>query len=105
VTFGANGDRCVAIEFDGTFRVADTADVPEELRYVHDPHRTDPSPAFALAHLSSGPTHPTAIGVFRDVERPVYGELVERQIEGATERLGPGDLETLLHSGDTWKVA
>jgi 2-oxoglutarate ferredoxin oxidoreductase subunit beta len=105
VTFGPNGERCVAIEFDGTLRVADTVDVPEELRYVHDPSRTDPSPAFALAHLSSGPTQPTAIGVFRDVERPVYGELVEQQIERATERLGAGDLEVLLHSGDTWEVA
>jgi 2-oxoglutarate ferredoxin oxidoreductase subunit beta len=105
VTFGAGGERCVAIEYDGTFRIADTADTPEELRYVHDPYREDPSPAFALAHLSTGPTTPTAIGVFRDVQRPVYGDLVEGQIERATERLGPGDLERLLHSGDIWEVA
>jgi 2-oxoglutarate/2-oxoacid ferredoxin oxidoreductase subunit beta len=105
VTFGANGERCVAIEFDGSLRLADTADTPPELVYVHDETRPDPSPAFALAHLSDGPTHPTAIGVFRSYERPVYGELVERQIESATERLGAGDLARLLHSGDTWTVS
>jgi 2-oxoglutarate ferredoxin oxidoreductase subunit beta len=105
VTFGANGERCVAVEFDGTLRIADTADVPEELVYVHDAHRENPSTAFALAHLSTGPTHPTAIGVFRDAPRAVYGDQVEAQVQAATERLGKGDLTALLRSGDTWEVS
>jgi 2-oxoglutarate ferredoxin oxidoreductase subunit beta len=104
VVFGSANERCVAVEFDGSLRIADRADVPEELVYVHDAHREDPSVAFALAHLSRGPTEPTAIGVFRDVKRPVYGELMERQIDRATEKLGRGDLAKLLSSGDTWVV-
>jgi len=39
------------------------------------------------------------------VARPVYGELMESQIEAATEKLGKGDLAKLLHSGDTWEVS
>ncbi len=105
VRFGPNGERCVAVEYDGTLRIADTAEVPEELIYVHDASRPDPSAAFALAHVSNGPTEPTCIGVFRDVERPVYGELMDRQIQAATEKLGQGDLAKLLHSGDTWEVS
>jgi 2-oxoglutarate/2-oxoacid ferredoxin oxidoreductase subunit beta len=104
VLFGPESERCVAVEYDGSLRIADRADVPEELVYVHDAHREDPSVAFALAHLSGGPTEPTAIGIFRDVKRPVYGELMERQIERATEKLGQGDLAKLLNSGDTWVV-
>ncbi|HEX9234903.1 MAG TPA: 2-oxoacid:ferredoxin oxidoreductase subunit beta [Actinomycetota bacterium] len=104
VTFGPNGERCVAVEFDGTLRIAETADIPAELIYTHDAHAENPASAFALAHLSTGPTHPTAIGVFRDVRRPAYGELMEQQVAAATERLGPGDLAKLLHSGDTWVV-
>jgi 2-oxoglutarate ferredoxin oxidoreductase subunit beta len=104
VTFGPSGERCVAVEYDGTLKIAETADTPEELIYIHDPHREDPSPAFALANLSTGPTHPTPIGVFRDFQRPVYGELMDRQIASATEKLGKGDLAKLLHSGDTWIV-
>jgi 2-oxoglutarate/2-oxoacid ferredoxin oxidoreductase subunit beta len=92
------------VEYDGTLRVTDTADTPQELIYVHDANREDPSSAFALANLSTGPTQPTPIGVFRDVTRPVYGELVDRQIEQATEKLGKGDLAKLLNSGDTWVV-
>ena len=102
LVFGANGEKCVAIEYDGSLIIADTADTPAELVYVHDPSRENPALAFALAHLSTGPTHPTPIGIFRDVTRPVYGEQMERQIEQATERLGKGDLAALLNSGDTW---
>jgi 2-oxoglutarate/2-oxoacid ferredoxin oxidoreductase subunit beta len=105
VVFGQNGEKCVHVEFDGTLRIGDTADIPSELVYVHDAHAENPGVAFSLAHLSAGPTHPTCIGVFRDVERPVYGELMERQIEAATERLGQGDLARLLQSGDTWQVS
>ena len=104
VKFGPQGERCVAVEYDGTLRVAETVEVPDELVYVHDAHREDPSSAFALANLSRGPTEATAIGVFRDVRRPVYGELMERQIQAAKDKLGPGDLHRLLHSGDTWEV-
>ena len=85
VVFGPDGEKCVHVEFDGSLRIGDTAEVPQELVYVHDAHREEPSAAFALAHLSKGPTQPTCIGVFRDVQRPVYGELLERQIETATE--------------------
>jgi hypothetical protein len=70
----------------------------------HDAHREDPSYAFARSRLSSSPDGPTPIGVFRDVQRPVYGDLMTQQIAGATDRSGPGDLEKLLHSGDTWDV-
>ena len=104
VTFGPDGERCVAVEYDGTLRLASTEDVPEELVYVHDATRDDPSAAFALAHLSRSPKHPTPIGVFRDVAAPVYGELMDEQINRTTEKLGQGDLATLLGSGDTWEV-
>jgi 2-oxoglutarate ferredoxin oxidoreductase subunit beta len=43
--------------------------------------------------------------VFRQVERPVYGEAMTAQIEHAVERLGPGSVDKLLHSGDTWTVS
>jgi 2-oxoglutarate ferredoxin oxidoreductase subunit beta len=94
----------VVVGDNGQLQIADTTAVGEDRIVVHDAHREDPSAAFALAHLSRGPTQPTAIGVFRDVQRPVYGELMDRQIEMATQKLGAGDLRKLLHSGDTWEV-
>ncbi len=46
----------------------------------------------------------TPVGVFRDIVRPVYDELMAGQLETATEKRGPGDLAALLHSGETWTI-
>ena len=67
--------------------------------------RPDPSKAFALAHLAPRPSGPTPIGVFRAVERPVYGETVAAELEAAREGLGAQELNELLRSGDTWTVS
>ena len=104
IRFGPDGEHGVIFE-DGSARVVDVADVGEESLVVHDERREDPSLAFALSRLATGPTTPTPIGVFRDVERPHYGALVEQQLVAAAERKGPGDLEGLLHSGATWTVS
>ncbi len=97
------GTRCVTVGENGRLVIANTSDTPEDRIIVHDTHGR-PSLAFALAHLSHGPTEPTCIGVFREFERPVYGQAIHEQMERATERLGKGDLDTLLRSGDTWSV-
>jgi 2-oxoglutarate ferredoxin oxidoreductase subunit beta len=80
------------------------ADVGEDKLLVHDEHRDNPSLAFALTRIADGPTGPTPLGVFRDVQRPVYGDGMEMQLRRASESQGPGDLTRLLGSGDTWRV-
>jgi 2-oxoglutarate ferredoxin oxidoreductase subunit beta len=104
IQFGPEGERGVVQRSDGRIEIVDVADVGVDGLLVHDAHRGDPSLAFALAHLAERPTGPTPIGVFRAVERPVYGEAMDEQLASARERFGPGDLATLLHSGDTWTV-
>ena len=84
--------------------MVNVADVGVEKLMVHDSKRNSPSLAFALARLALSPTMPTPIGVFRDIERPTYEVEVQRQIVGAVERQGPGDLATLIGSGATWDV-
>jgi 2-oxoglutarate/2-oxoacid ferredoxin oxidoreductase subunit beta len=99
------GNRCVRVGANGRLEVANTADSDPSSIIVHDVHGTGrPSLAFALANLSHGPHEPTCIGVFRETDRPVYGDAMLQQIDAATERLGQGDLYKLLHSGDTWVV-
>jgi 2-oxoglutarate ferredoxin oxidoreductase subunit beta len=104
IRFGPEGEWGVVFE-DGSARVVEVAEVGEDRLVVHDEHRQDPSLAFALSRLADGPTTPTPIGVFRDVERPHYGALVNQQLVAAAERKGPGDLAQLLASGSTWTVA
>jgi 2-oxoglutarate ferredoxin oxidoreductase subunit beta len=98
------GNRCVAVGDNGRLVVARVDEVDPSAIVVHDVHGR-PSLAFALSQLARGPSDPTCIGVFREVERPVYGEAMIAQLDAATERLGRGSLDKLLHSGDTWTVA
>ncbi|MEU5684920.1 2-oxoacid:ferredoxin oxidoreductase subunit beta [Streptomyces venezuelae] len=72
---------------------------------VHDAHSTSPTTAFALSRLADPDTlHHTPIGVFRNVERPVYDTLMADQLDTAIEQNGKGDLAALLAGGDTWTV-
>jgi 2-oxoglutarate ferredoxin oxidoreductase subunit beta len=105
IRFGVENERGVVRNAQAELEIVDVADVGEEALLVHDAHREDPSLAFALSHLSTRPTGPTAIGVFRDVERPV--PLVEQGHRLAAARASVGDeqLDALLGAGDTWTVA
>ena len=105
VRFGVDGHAGVVMGADGQLRIVEVADVGVEALLVHDAHRADPSLAFALARLAHDTHSPTPFGVFRDVERPDYGGLVERQLVDAASKKGPGDLRSLLQSGGTWQVA
>jgi 2-oxoglutarate ferredoxin oxidoreductase subunit beta len=104
IRFGAAGERGVVRGADGSLHVADVAEVGEDAVLVHDTGRMDPSFAFELANLADRPTGPTPVGVFRAVDRPVYGEAVQRELAQARAKLGPQDLERLLNSGGTWTV-
>jgi 2-oxoglutarate ferredoxin oxidoreductase subunit beta len=50
------------------------------------------------------PDFPQPVGVFRAVTRPSYEELMADQINDAIAKSGPGSLEKLINSGDTWIV-
>ncbi len=104
IRFGADNELGVALNEFGECEIVTVADVGEGRLVVHDEHRTDPALAFALSRLADRPVMPTPIGVFRDVARPTYEGEVQRQLVGAADRQGPGDLEALVGSGATWTV-
>jgi 2-oxoglutarate/2-oxoacid ferredoxin oxidoreductase subunit beta len=97
------GTRCVAVGDNGRLVVKAVDEVSPDAIVVHDV-KGRPSLPFALAHVSRGPGEPTCIGVFRAIDRSVYGDAMEEQMQGAIERQGVGDLGALLTSGDTWTV-
>ncbi|HEV2704582.1 MAG TPA: 2-oxoacid:ferredoxin oxidoreductase subunit beta [Pyrinomonadaceae bacterium] len=70
---------------------------------VHDVHLKDPSVAFMLARMEY-PDFPQPVGIFRDVERETYEDMLAAQIEQAIARQGAGSLERLINSGDMWTV-
>ena len=101
IRFGENGEKGVRQRDDGSVEVVDDAE--ESQLVVHDAAHAEPSLAFALSRLTRETCGATPIGVFRDVQRGVYDELMGEQIESAASER-PGDLDALLHAGDTWTL-
>ncbi len=101
IRFGVEEERGVARASDGHLAIVDVADVGEDALIVHDSHRMDPGLAFSLARLADDPTEPTPIGIFREVQRPVFGRTAPARPETASDE----QLEELLFSGDTWTIA
>ena len=104
IRFGAENELGVRLGPDGAAELVSVADVGEDALMVHDVAAAQPTHAFALGRLGYPVPGPQPIGVFRAVERPTYEELLGTQLESAVEMQGPGDLEALLHAGDTWRV-
>jgi 2-oxoglutarate ferredoxin oxidoreductase subunit beta len=101
IRFGVEHERGVARSRDGGLEIVSVADVGEEALIVHDPARHDPGLAFSLARLAEDPSGPTPIGIFRSVQRPVFGRTERVAPEAASE----DQLAELLVAGDTWTVA
>ncbi|MGZ4412260.1 MAG: thiamine pyrophosphate-dependent enzyme, partial [Gaiellaceae bacterium] len=105
IRFGADDERGLRRHADGTLEIVPVSEMVEGEIVVHDVHASQPAHAFALSRLTQEVVGATPVGVFRDVERPVYDELMASQLEGAVELKGKGDLSALLRSGDTWEIA
>ena len=103
ILFGVDGHRGVSQRADGSLEIVEVAEVGLDAILRHDEHREDPALAFAISRLSSGPTMPTPVGVFRDVQRQEYGEAMTAQVEHAKAQKAP-DLAKLLRSSGFWTV-
>jgi 2-oxoglutarate ferredoxin oxidoreductase subunit beta len=97
--FGAESTRGIARDASGRLEVVDRT---EDL-LVHDAHSDDPSLAFGLSRLGQRPGEPLPIGVFRDVEHPVFASNHEA-LEESRSHFGEPELDGLLHGGDSWTV-
>ena len=106
LTFGVTGRRRGIAMRNGmatVIELADSDDAVERGAVVHDQSHESPAYASILATLKL-PDFPLPIGVFRQVEKACYEDMLSAQVEEALERKGKGDLRDLLNSGDTWTV-
>lgn len=101
--FGKNQDKGIRVNEGNRPEIVDLANVSEDDLLFHDEQATEPSLAFMLARMRH-PEFPEPMGIFRDVEKPVYNEGVEAQMTDAQAKHGTGDLDELFNSGDTWDV-
>jgi len=102
--FGENGEHGIVFTDEGAANVVDVAANGTDGVYVHDAHAEEVFHAFALSRITQGSHGVTPIGVFRDIDRPVYDELMTGQLEAAVAKRGAGDLADLLGNVDTWEL-
>ena len=101
--FGKQRDRGIRRGSPGRLEVVELgAGISEEDLLVHD----ERGPLGYLITLSEmkPPQFPMPVGVLRRVEEPTVDAGIHRQIAEITERKGAGDLEKIIHSGNTWTV-
>ncbi|MEE9278140.1 MAG: 2-oxoacid:ferredoxin oxidoreductase subunit beta [Dehalococcoidia bacterium] len=99
--FGDEKEHGIALQGSAP-TIVDAEDDAEQI-LVHDEHREEPTIAHLLARMAY-PEMPVPVGVFRQITRPSYGELLEQQIRDAREKRGEGDLAALVKGSSTWLV-
>jgi 2-oxoglutarate ferredoxin oxidoreductase subunit beta len=105
IRFGKDMEKGVIRASDGHIAVVEVAEVGEDAIIRHHSDAKDPGLAFALSRLANPRTLTnTPIGIFRDIHRPSYDQLLHEQIDSFTAKAGPGNLQSLLTGNDTWDV-
>ena len=103
--FGKDNDKGIILDgFEPKVVSLKDGKYSEEDIIVHDELDESPVRAFILSHMTDDPNLPTPFGVFRQVLKETYNEALENQITEVTNKLGKGDLESLLFAGNTWEV-
>lgn len=98
------GDRSKGIRLDGfTPEVVELGkSYSSDDLVVHD--ETDKNLAVILARFTYDDRFPKPIGVIYQSREPTYEDLLQDQIENATEKLGAGDLTALIRGPDAWEI-
>ena len=103
IVFGADNEMGVVVGVDGA-KIVKVADVGIDAIQIHDPARPNPGVAFALSRLSHGPTGPTPLGIFRQIQRASYGDMMIAQIEDAQAKNKATSISDLVQQHGTWTV-
>jgi len=102
--FGANRDKGISLR-DFKPRVVTLGEdgVTESDVIIHNSTDEQLGLTLTIAQFES-PDFPVPLGVFRDVKVPTYEALNSHQHDEARERLGRGNLESLLRGTETWTI-
>ena len=106
LVFGAAADKTLVLQASDKGMQAEAVafdSVGEKDRLVHHESAEPNLLSRFLVQLDEH-RYPVPLGVFRCVERPLYGEMMTGQVSLAQETRGKGDFMAHLHGGDTWQV-
>lgn len=99
----ANGEKGIRLNGFNPEVVRLDGSIAQDDLLFHDEKADNSQLAFLLSRLRH-PDFPEPMGVFRDVYRPIYEDMMGAQVADAIQQQGEGDLQKLFSSGDTWEV-
>ena len=70
---------------------------------THDERAAEPTLAYLLSRMYN-PQFPEVLGVFRNVRKPTYEELLDAQVGEQVAKRGKGKVEDLFKAEDVWTV-
>jgi len=98
--FGKENQHGIKLDGFSPEIVFDAAD--DDGLLIHDKNQQNISLANILVGMDY-PEFPVPVGIFRDIDAPVFDQLVAEQVESAMAK-GHGSLADILHAGETWIV-
>ena len=107
VVAGPEDDQRVVVRDDqGVMTVVPRTAADPARIVVHDESAESPAGAFALSRLDSPELSTVPMGIFRNVSRPSYDDLLREQVAAArTGEITDADIDALLGGKDTWTVS
>ena len=101
--FGKDHDKGLVLKGTNLEVVQLGNGVSESDLLVYNEEDSNPTLAYLLSGMTY-PDFPVPIGVFRNLRKPTYDELMKGQLEKSIQIFGKGDVAKLLNSGETWVV-
>ncbi len=101
--FGKNRDKGIRLNGLSPEIVQLGNGITEDDLLFHDEKMEEPTLAMMLARMRH-PEFPEPMGVFRAVSHPTFDDLLTKQVDAATAKLGRGRLADLYDDGETWTV-
>ncbi len=103
LVFGKDRDKGIQLNGMDPQVVSLGDGMTEDDLLFHDEKQAEPSLAYLLSRMHH-PEFPEPMGVFRDIERSTYEDMLFDQISDAKKSSGPGKLEDMYDDGETWVV-
>ncbi len=101
--FGKNRDKGIRLNGLQPEAITLTDTLTEKDLLVHDAQQASPTLAHLLTQMHF-PEFPVPMGIFRNIQKPCYEQVLQQQVASEIANKGEGDLAKLLNAGQVWDV-
>jgi len=103
LVFGKKKDQAIRLKGLQPEIVPYTPGNGEQNLLIHKENDPEPNYAYFLTQMEY-PEMPVPFGVFRDIEKPKYDDMMDAQLKLAVEKSGKGTIKDLVYGSQTWTV-